>query len=224
LPWVQRAIITDFMFAIREPVSRFKSWFQNQSPHNCIEGNRNNKCKGKREAMIQPNLFPRRLFYDCFQKVEEMVWALDPTYVYGNQITNVSDCRALFWGAFETVGVSDYGHLSAGYHFYTQQVQLKKHNKTIWAIRTEYLWQDVQRVNQAVGGTGDFGHLEGTKNSHFSEQFPDKSGLSESSSRLVCCALRPEMLAYQDIVESWESCEFECYGEKGDIPINMALV
>jgi hypothetical protein len=200
---VQRAITTDFMFAIREPVSRFESWFRNQSPHNCIDSKKENKCKRRREAMIQnPNSHPRRFFYDCFQKVEEMAQALDPTYVYGNQIMNVSDCRALLREAFEIVGVSkNYGHLSAGYRFYTQQAQLEKHNKTVWAIRTEYLWQDVRRIDQAVGGTGDFGHLEGVKNSHFSERFPDKTGLSESSSHLVCCALWPEMLAYRDIVE-----------------------
>jgi hypothetical protein len=218
---------TDLLFTIREPISRFESWFQFQSPHNCVEGVilRNSNCRAKHKSESDPKSFERRFYYNCFPTVEDMAQGLDPTY---SMYRNRTDCTSLLRDAFETVGGgSDYSHLAAGYRFYRNKVHPpmmggggggeddnhnnnnnSKRQQRIWAIRMEYFWQDVEYIEHAMGGSEDFSFLEGTKYkyTHGSEHYRDKSGILEGvSTRRVCCALWPEMVAYRDIVENAEN-------------------
>ena len=54
----------------------------------------------------------------------------------------------------ETVGVSKYSHLSAGYCLYTEKANLGNHNKTIWAIQTKYFWLDIHQLSTNPSGLG----------------------------------------------------------------------
>lgn len=230
---------TDLLFTIREPLARLESWYQFSSPHNCVKNNieRHANCRAQQQAEIDPRSFVKRFYYDCFPTLAQMAQALDPKYYYYDQ--NPKDCKTLLRDAFETVGISDdYSHLSAGYRFYWNQVvpletedgrqeqRIHHPKRRIWAIRTEWLWHDVQVIEHAMGGKEDFSFLKDTKYTHGSEHYRHKSGLlvmrdgdNDHSSQnynnnddddnmiivRVCCALWPELLAYREIMEHAEN-------------------
>ena len=228
---------TDILVSIREPVARFESWFRNQSPHNCNRQLANlkvmgakGKCTTRRKAFKYPRSFQRRFWYDCFPHVNDMALALHPTHPsYGINATNITDCHDLVYNAFQELGMGAYGHLSAGYRWYSKQAKMKEHNKTIWAVRTENLWQDIKDIDRALGGSGeDFHHIEGIKESHGSELFKDQTGLDDSHRIYVCCQLRPDIEAYRVIVDraanlnaseklhtyqqTWQKCNVTSWG------------
>jgi hypothetical protein len=117
--------------------------------------------------------------------VEQMAQGLDASYMGENQTTtNQTDSTMLLWDGFETAGHSNYGHLSAGYRFYWNKALMnKRQKKRVWAIQTEYLWHDIQHIDQKLGGSGSFGLLEGAKESHGSEKHWVET--SKSSSYLL---------------------------------------
>ena len=197
---------TDVLFSIREPIGRFESWFGHRNPFHC------KKCTEKRLAIMKaqknPNAFSKRFFQDCFVTVDQMARGLNPndsTLNTSLMIINRTDCYMLLQNAFKKVGMSEYGHLSAGYRFYRQKASMHRptifRNKKVWVARTEYLWQDAENIDKELGGTGAFGKFAGAKMTHGSEHYADKTGIHPSNVFRVCCALQPEIGAYRDIVD-----------------------
>ena len=200
---------TDMLFSIREPLARFESWFRFMSPHNCISRVTLSPCLVRNRAMRDPKSWSKRFFYNCFQHLEDIGFALDPVNpVYGANVTDPSDCAALLHDGFERVGLGNSGVLTAGYRYYVQKAQLHKgvHKQRVWATRTEHLWDDLKEINRAFGGDdNEFDHVDGAKETRNSELHKDKSGLSKIHQIYVCCALLPDMQAYRVIVEQAEN-------------------
>ena len=84
--------------------------------------------------------------------------------------------------------------------YYTEKTIESNQNTSVLAIRTEKLWEDTKRVDQFIGGTGDF-RREGLQVTHGSERFIDQANLSEDASRLWCCVLLHELQLYRNIIE-----------------------
>ena len=194
---------TDVLFTIREPVARAISWYGYHSPNNYKKGG---DPRSRLIANKDPNSFEARFFYDCFRSEAEMTQALVPGYTYNTTRTkNVTDCQFLLRDVFEDPGSRRYGHLSAGYRYYLRKSKLigkeeKHRNRRVLSIRTEFLWKDIETIDILLGGSGDFGNLEGKSMTHGSEKRA-KAEISQESTMYLCCALLPEFAAYREIVE-----------------------
>ena len=192
---------TDVLFSIREPVARAISWYGYHSPNSYNEVALRSRYIAKKD----PNSFEGRFFYDCFRSEAEMTQALVPGYTYNTTRTkNVTDCQFLLRDVFEDISMK-YGHLSAGYRYYLRMSKLtgkeEKHRKRrVLSIRTEFLWKDIETIDILLGGSGDFGNLEGKSVTHGSEKRA-KAEISQESTIYLCCALLPEFAAYREIVE-----------------------
>ena len=55
------------------------------------------------------------------------------------------------------------------YNFYNDYTIKKYSNHSVAVLRTEYLWDDIKKLEQALGGSGDFKNV-GFKHSHESEK------------------------------------------------------
>ena len=192
---------TDVLFSIREPVARAISWYGYHSPNSYNEVALRSRYIAKKD----PNSFEGRFFYDCFRSEAEMTQALVPGYTYNTTRTkNVTDCQFLLRDVFEDIS-RKYGHLSAGYRYYLRKAQLRRkerkyRKRRVLSIRTEFLWKDIETIDILLGGSGDFGNLEGKSVTHGSEKRA-KAEISEESTIYLCCALLPEFAAYREIVE-----------------------
>lgn len=175
----------DWMFVIREPISRFMSSYEYISPHNCIPGmkerNMDQKCNRQYQAQNIPGSFPSRFFYDCFPTIQAFLDFEPPLAPSGKkkkkkgkrnkkgkkkdvQGANDADphrqeCYELWKGAFTPGLFSDYGHMTANYQYYTKGLKLHQDIRNVYVIRTENLWHDVSTIDTLVGGTGNFSHI-----------------------------------------------------------------
>jgi len=208
----KRKIISDtnsnFLFTIREPISRFESWFRYSS---------NRYCSNK--TIADKDILPIQyhVWYKCFcdNSMDTMAQMLEPTtptnYYSNNNITNTTttktmddDCRMLVRDAFTKVGVTFFGHLAANYRYYYQQAQLDTMHKDaiVYAIRTEHLWSDLVAVDKMVGGDGNFSSsVQGKKEDHGSSLYKKETLSTDRNIFLVCCALREDIIAYRSIIE-----------------------
>ena len=184
---------TDVLFSIREPISRFKSWYEYVSPHNCnVPGkSRKQQCDTRKKAHKDKGSYEYKFWYECFPTVDEMIVAINPNnhkYAAINNSTthtNGTECQSFLSEAFTYVGLGRFGHLTTGYRFYLQLSKIhqqgrlelqhtntdaKMETKRVWAIRTEYLWDDMKTIDLALGGTGDFGQLVDESVTHIKEK------------------------------------------------------
>ena len=131
---------TEFVFSVREPLSRFPSWFRFQPPRNCRLIRDITLRKGVKVlvARREPKSFQRRFWYDCFPKTDQMARALNPnnniSSLFSQPNVNVTDCRILLHKTFTELGYNDHGHLTAGYRYYCNIMEKiakeKSKNKT----------------------------------------------------------------------------------------------
>ena len=124
---------------------------------------------------------------------------------------------------FHYVGRSEFGHVTAGYQYYSQITGLvssssqeqqhqslqRLHNspnirpQPIFVIRTEHLWKDVEYIEQKLGGIGNFTHLYNKKEVHITnENRINRMKLHDGSIEVlsICCVLRDEIHAYMNIL------------------------
>jgi hypothetical protein len=108
-------------------------------------------------------------------------------------------------------------------------------DKRVWVVRMEYLWNDMQRIEQNLGGSPGrdvFGTAVGSQYTHGSESFRNNANRNPISSQAItqfCCVLSSELLIYKQIVfraanldqmqkqETWNGaitrCGFDSWGE-----------
>ncbi|CAB9523335.1 unknown protein [Seminavis robusta] len=210
------------LFVVRAPIDRFISWWAYTVPIKCVDGG---KCSRKDKVLEK---FIQTFYLKCFPSLESFTQALNPSHntakaqntsdslfsnytaaAAANATTDYSDCNQLLQGAFQTVGKSHYGHLTAGYRYYYQEAggPSSINNHTIVTIRTEFFWNDVVQFDLALGGHGDFHTVMGKKETHGSEAYwtkhnnSNKVMISSANMPYVCCALWPEMVVYRTLVE-----------------------
>ena len=64
----------------------------------------------------------------------------------------------------------------------------------------ESLWNDLQALDRQLGGTGDFGAMEGSAYTHGSERY-NSSAVSDQAFSRFCCALHTtELPRYRELI------------------------
>ena len=104
-------------------------------------------------------------------------------------------------------------HFEFNYEYYWRYALgrgMPDRNATAVAVlRTEHLWEDVVRMDRTIGGTGDFGDVEGYKFSHGSEGYDselsregtdDVGGGSASNAAFLCCLIYRDIGFYQRLI------------------------
>lgn len=92
-------------------------------------------------------------------------------------------------------------HFGLNYHFYKKNTMDKFANHSIATIRTEHMWDDVEKLDKLLGGTGEFG-ASGSRHTHGSEKYKQgySSDLSLSNAIFLCCLIWKEIETYQDMI------------------------
>ena len=138
-----------------------------------------------------PNSFVARFFQQCFPTSDD--WAVALT-------SKTSNCTKL---ANEVISEKftdpRAAHMTANFQHYTAQTIRGFPGKEVLVVRIEHMWDDLQTLDQQLGGTGNFGERFGTKVSHGSERF-QASSLSTISTQALCCALQREIEIYRDLL------------------------
>jgi hypothetical protein len=110
------------------------------------------------------------------------------------------NCRTLGLQMLTGTGASSLGiHFARNYHFYMKNTVEKKTDHAVAVIRSDYLWEDIIRLDQYVGGNGHF-VKKGTKKNYFPGEMGNFSHVSVSNSVFLCCLLYEELHYYQQLI------------------------
>ena len=96
------------------------------------------------------------------------------------------------------------GHITMNYGYYYRRAFLKYPEKDIVAIRTDHMWEDLQRLEYLLGGTAlvqgeATGHVTVSHGSHkyvASEKITDPNQLQG-----MCCVILSEAKIYMELIE-----------------------
>ena len=147
-----------FLYSIRDPISRIISaynYHRNTGEHN--KGFSHYKTKYKR-------------FCDCFpSSINDMVNMLRTRR--NNNNDNEKQCITLGENVLKGKTAGGGPQFQWNYNFYNDYTIKKYSNHSVAVLRTEYLWDDIKKLEQALGGSGDFKNV-GFKHSHESEKIP----------------------------------------------------
>jgi hypothetical protein len=93
-------------------------------------------------------------------------------------------------------------HFEFNYEYYWKYALGQRPTRPVAVLRTEHLWEDVNHLDQAIGGTGNFGNVEGFKFSHGSENYtqPQGTDIGTSNTVFLCCLISREIEFYQLLI------------------------
>lgn len=200
--------VDGFIFSLREPLARLESAYRFHNPlESCKPKYKiTSSCDRMRKAQRNETSFNARFYLSCFPNIIAISKALeDPLHFLplGPNAKNGTDCGPLLKGAFDSVGLSYYGHLSANHRFYEQAAKLRESpNKVVFVVRTEFLWEDVPRLDRLLGGDGDFSSKFGAKETPGSNYTERRMiSLDVEQAQPICCAMEPDLRSFRLIVE-----------------------
>jgi hypothetical protein len=210
--WIDEA--TAFLVTLRNPISRAVSAFNMFHPNNTDIWQRksftramsvfnmrhpnNTFWRPKQEPLAHTNLTEEEdddAFYnECFPTVEHLAKAIqmaDPeNYCYKVGV--------------DTLNGNDEGefNLNLGYNYaYYQNMTFDRYpERPVLALRTEHIWEDLKRVEQLLGGSGDHFSRAGKDHTWGSEEYHVHGGLSPSGVQTFCCFLAAEMQIYDSLL------------------------
>ena len=90
-------------------------------------------------------------------------------------------------------------HFKLNYNFYNEYTIKKYINHSVAVIRTEYMWDDIIKLEKALGGLGDFKSV-GFKHSHGSEKYELDARISIPNTIYLCCLLYEDIEIYQQLI------------------------
>ena len=208
--------LTGYLFNVRHPVDRMISFYNYIHPGFCNKTIYRNSvnCQAQHQVEVDPNGFAAQ-FFGCFPALEDWV-SIFRTNSSDMQTKTTKECVAL--GQKAILGQEDealVAHTKANYRANmdrtilssldsTEQTHANQRlqQKQVMVVRTNSMWDDLKGVDRYFGGTGDFGAVEGTRVTHGSEhRNTSKAILTPDSYRVMCCALRGEMIAAVHLIQ-----------------------
>jgi hypothetical protein len=96
-------------------------------------------------------------------------------------------------------------HMTANYQHYMKKTVAAHKNKEVLVVRMDKLWDDLKALDRQLGGTGNFGVVEGSAYTHGSESYQSSStgsSLSDAGAKLLCCALLAELEIYRELLNA----------------------
>jgi hypothetical protein len=189
---------TTFLFSIRNPIERAVSAFD-------MDHNQNNNLTDK------PNLKRSRApFYNCFPTAEHLAQELfvkNATDDMNNTANKRSpprrkiDCHSLGWNVLTGKRTANLvTHLNFNYQSYMNFTLDKFPDKEVMVVRTEYLWEDIAKLDVFLGGTGEF-QKAGHQFDHGRSTYVVKSKLTTEGKQNFCKALQDELAVYRMLIE-----------------------
>lgn len=208
------------------------------------------KCGAKSQLRRDPDGFVGQFFQTCFPTVDDWAYALlaaaaasDKTLAHhprpnksaainatttNTNTSIVVDCAELaktsLAGRLDWRHVPIAAHLTANYQHYTAQTVTAHPAKEVIVVRMEHIWDDLKALDRQLGGTGDFGAVEGSAYTHGSESYYNSNNSSKHQRlalagdaagdaadddsaaavlmavQLLCCALQTELHTYRDLL------------------------
>lgn len=197
-----------FLYNLRHPVDRMISWYNYEHPKSCMHNRQTRRaCRTKKHIKKRPNGSAAMFYNDCFPTQQRLP-------LLGLHSTSTGSDTGLSQECFElgrkVIRGEKYGkgfkHMYYNMLHYANETIYEYPDKGVLVIRTESLWEDLKDLDTMLGGRGTFGGIEGTKDSHGSEKYKQKTGgtgtLSVEDYGLLCCAIMPEMNVYRNLIES----------------------
>lgn len=99
-------------------------------------------------------------------------------------------------------------HLSHNYEYYHKGTLEKFPDKEVLAVRTEHLWDDIEKLDKATGGQGVFTHAGKVKNENIQTQ-ETKIDPTAEQLRDLCCILWEDIETYQKIVNRARNLDYQ---------------
>lgn len=193
---------TTMLWTLRNPVTRVMSFFRYMNPTNCnpevdydsVACNMNRsiykKKKGSRWSIK---------FFACFPTINHFAYALQNSSSFHS-----NNCSQLAWRTIRGESSTSSGHMYFNHKFYWKETVAKYPKMDVWVARTEYLWQDLDRIEMLLGqrnATTNIHHSKKSNVTHGSEGHVQKDELSEASQLYLCCALKEEIGVYGRLLE-----------------------
>jgi hypothetical protein len=206
---------TTFLWTLRNPIERVISSYRYMHPGNCGGNSLSTACLTNHSISRNRNPWARD-FFTCFPAMTDLAQGLfskqsskqlrsnltNGTKSLGTEKRGV-DCYELAWNTILGM-VPASGHLFYDYKYYWTQSLEQYPDKQVWVIRTEFLWHDLQGIEQQA--------FNATMNpnvpalvpdvTHGSEGHKRKGALSDAHRRFLCCALLDELIIYGRLLEA----------------------
>ena len=188
-----------FLYNLRHPVDRMISWYHYEHPQSCLDTPETRlACRAAQEVNRHPNGETARFFTKCFPTID----LLSQAFQHPHSTNLPNDCVQLAHDVLEgKVSGRGFKHIFYNMHYYTN-LTLDQHSENkVLVVRTESLWKDFKDLDVQLGGSGNFGAIEGTRDSHGSETYKKNvTTPSLDQYSLLCCALSDEMELYRHLM------------------------
>ena len=152
------------------------------------------------------------IFYNCFPDIRYMAEDLgrsfgwNVTWTLGVNTTNTfqyknMNCSQLARTSLSSQTPFGLAHYISNYRWYKNFTIDQRPEVPLLVIRTEHLWHDATKIEEALGGNkSNFVHAERVM-SHGSEGYAVKTKLENSWQKLaICCAMYDDLMAYREIM------------------------
>jgi hypothetical protein len=222
---------TTLLWTLRNPVTRVISWFSYLNPANCrpLDDYYSTACNTNR-SIINSRTANRKgsqwttKFFTCFPTVNQFANALiiigkpSPSLSSGNEsLVNSSNCSELAWRTVRGEASPSSSHIYFNHKYYWQETMAKYPRVEIWVARTEYLWDDLDGIEQRLlkkntsettTTTTSNHHPHWKRNvTHGSESHVQKEDLSPLGQKNLCCALLDEIAIYGNLLRQSTNLE-----------------
>lgn len=179
-----------FLLTVRNPITRTISAFNMEHPLNTLK-------PGDFLDNIHHNL--RTFYLDCFPTIEQMSKRLRQV---NHTESSAADVACFELGKKTLAGQGHpfvASHLYFNYRFYADRTFGNYPSRPVFVARTERLWEDLSGIDRQLGGSGTF-DATGSAQTHGSQTYKVKSGLSSEGKLIMCCYLVPELLLYENLI------------------------
>jgi hypothetical protein len=204
------------LWTLRNPVTRVVSWFRYLNPANCLpyEDYYSTACNTNRS--IVNNHKNKKgsqwsfKFFKCFPTINHFADALLSSSSFEQEISDDgnsnNNCSLLAWKTIRGESSPSSSHMYFNHRYYWQETVAKYPNMEIWVARTEYLWDDLDRIETLLLGKTTTTstaprHSKKRNVTHGSEGHVQKESLSAKSQMRLCCALKEEITVYGNLLE-----------------------
>jgi hypothetical protein len=206
---------TTLLWTIRNPLTRIISWFRYLNPANCNleEDYYSTACNTNRsifnnlkKADVKSPKWATKFFSVCFPTMNDFARALGTASAssaavgINNKPESLLNCTDLAWRTIRGLASPSSSHAYFNYKYYWQETIEKYPGLEVWAVRTEYLWEDLDGIEFLLNSRRGM-HSHGRKNvTHGSESHAKRGDLSAENKRIMCCALQDEMIYYEKVL------------------------
>jgi Sulfotransferase family len=214
---------TGFLVTLRHPLDRARSWYEYVHPDHCNERWGTPSCATRKIIRQNPDSWEFLFFKTCFSTFHHWIQSLTNTstgssHISSADIVTLSSPQCRYVARVTAKGhlpsdITTPAHMIANIAYYQKNTLQAYPDKKVYVVRMESLWQDLKRIDQILGGPGDFGELDGTRTTHGSEGYAEMSTndtdtgvvdyfdqFTRLERMVMCCSMTEDMQSYRDIL------------------------